>query len=121
RLRILEDRYSNLRRKTQVTDQNMLSNTKRFTNEIREINDSLKEAKKEIYDMKEKMDLFVKELETCAKSEDVRMIENYVNLWNPIKFVTQNEAKSLVKAIIREVFQDMEIREKQKENSILNE
>ncbi|RMF05120.1 hypothetical protein D6764_05535, partial [Candidatus Woesearchaeota archaeon] len=33
RLRILEDRYSNLRRKTQVTDQNMLSNTKRFTNE----------------------------------------------------------------------------------------
>lgn len=103
RLRILEDRYGTLRRKTLLTDQNMLSNSKRLTQELKLLNEQLKEARKDIYDMKGKMGLFVKELETCAQSEDLMVIENYVNLWSPIKFVSTKEARDIVKQIIREV------------------
>ena len=101
RLRIVEEGFTNLRRALQVTEQNMLAKHKIFSTEIRTVMSDISDIKKDINDVKEKMLEFVKELKESAKREEVKVLEKYINLWNPVKFVTQNEVEQIVKEMLR--------------------
>ena len=35
-------------------------------------------------------------IKDCAKTDDVKVLENYINLWDPIKFVTKDEVARIV-------------------------
>jgi chromosome segregation ATPase len=100
RLRMLEESFTNLRRALQVTEQNMLSKHKVFSTETRTIISDISDLKKEIADIKEKMLEIVKEIQSAAKRDEVRVLERYINLWNPVKFVTQNEVEQIVKEML---------------------
>ena len=97
RLRILEESFTNLRRALQVTEQNMLGKNKLFTTEIKTITSDISDIKKEIAEIKEKILDIVKELQTSAKRDEVKVLEKYINIWNPVKFVTQKEVEQIVK------------------------
>ena len=65
RLRIIEERYTNLRTKQQVIEQNMLSRHKQVTTEIKTTNSDMHELKTEITEIKDKtflISLFLNEL-----------------------------------------------------------
>jgi len=100
RSRILEERFTNLRRKIQVTDQNMLNNNKRITTEINIINDELREIKLEFEELKNKMKLMISEIRGAARREDVDIIKKYMEFWQPLNFVTHEEIEGIVKDII---------------------
>lgn len=100
RLRVLEEGFTNLRRVLQVTEQNMLDKNRMFTAEIRTIASDVSDMKKDINDIKEKVIELVKELQQAAKREEVKVLEKYINLWNPVKFVTQNEVEQIVKEML---------------------
>ena len=100
RLKILEESFTNLRRALQVTEQNMLDKNKLFTTEIRTITSDISDIKKESAEIKEKILDIVKELQTSAKREEVKVLEKYINLWNPVKFVTQNEVEQIIKELM---------------------
>ena len=102
RLRIAEENYSNLRKKTQLTDQNMLKSNKRIDTEIKAINEDTKEIRKEIGDINSKIGQIAKELQIFAKKDDVKTLQKYVNLWEPIKFVTHDQVENIVRDIIEE-------------------
>ena len=101
RLRTLEESFTNLRRALQVTDQNMLGKNKVFATEIRTITLDISDIKNNINEIKEKIMEMVNELEEVAKKEEVKVLEKYINFWNPIKFVTQNEVEAIVKDILK--------------------
>ena len=101
RLRILEESFTNFRRALQVTEQNMLAKNKLFTTEIHTITSDIKDLKKEIAEIKETILDLVKELQETAKRDEVKVLEKYINLWNPVKFVSQNEVEAIVKDIIK--------------------
>ena len=96
RVRIMEERYINLRRKTQVTDQNMLLNNRRFANELKAVSDDVKEIKRNVLELNTKLKLIVKELRECAKKEDLNVLQKYIELWEPLNFVTRNEVEKLI-------------------------
>ncbi|MFO8015942.1 MAG: hypothetical protein R6U32_02465 [Candidatus Woesearchaeota archaeon] len=96
RLKMLEERYTNLRNKTQLTDQNMLEFNKETKRNMKATNDELMEVRKDFEDLKEKVKLIVKELKETAKSEDVQMLEKYVNMWEPVNFVTKHDVERIV-------------------------
>jgi len=100
RLRMLEEGFTNLRRALQVTEQNMLDKNKIFTTELRTILSDISDMKKDINDVKEKIMEIVKELQTSAKRDEVKLLEKYINYWNPVKFVTQNEVQQIVKEML---------------------
>jgi len=102
RLRIIEERSTNLRRALQVTEQNMLAKNKLFSTEIRTITSDIKDIKKDINDVKEKVLEMVKELQESAKKGEVKVLEKYINMWNPVKFVTQNEVEAMVKDFVQQ-------------------
>jgi hypothetical protein len=102
RLRILEERYLNLRKKTQVSDQNMLSVQKNVSKELRATHDEMLEFRRDFMDLKDKVKLIVRELKTSAKSDELEIIKKYVNLWEPINFVTRGEVDTIVERAVKE-------------------
>lgn len=96
RLRVLEESFTNMRRSLQVTEQNILNKNKGFSSDIRTLTSEFDDLRKEIADIKEKIVLIIKDMEDSAKINDVKVLEKYINMWNPIKFVTQKEVEQII-------------------------
>ena len=96
KIRLMEDRYSNLHKKTTVNEQNMISYNKRLNNEIRSLNSEILDLRRLIDNVDSKLMLIIKELKLCAKKEEVELVKRYVNLWEPIRFVTRKEVETIV-------------------------
>ena len=101
RLRLLEESITTIRRALQVTEQNMLGKNKLFATDIRALTSDISDMKTEINELKERMLDLVKELKETAKRDEVKVLEKYINFWNPVKFVTQNEVEAIVKEILK--------------------
>ncbi len=101
RLRVLEGGFTNIRRSLQVAEQNMLSKHKVFSTEARTLTSEIDDMKKEMADIKEKILMLIKELGTAAKINEVKVLEKYINLWNPVKFVTQGDVERIIDEKLR--------------------
>ncbi|MBI2655232.1 hypothetical protein HYX06_02295 [Candidatus Woesearchaeota archaeon] len=51
-------------------------------------------------EIREKLILVIKELQFAARKDEVKVLEKYINLWNPIKFVSQNEIEAIINEVI---------------------
>ena len=100
RLRLLEEGFTNLRRFFQVTEENMIAKNKHFSAEIKTITSDIIEVRKELQETRDKLMLVIRELQTVARKEEVKVLEKYINLWNPIKFVTQNEIEQIISEVL---------------------
>ena len=100
RLRLLEEGFTNLRRFFQITEENIITKNKYYSAEIKTLTSDISEIRKEIQELKDKFFLIIKELQTVARKEEVKVLEKYINLWNPIKFVTQNEVEQIINEVL---------------------
>lgn len=106
-LRLLEDKYANIRKKTQLTDQTLLDLQKSFSKEKRLLNDEMIELKGKFQELRESFDMMKTELKDTAKQNDLKVIEKYLDYWEPMEFVTKKE--------VREVLQEKGILPKDEE------
>ncbi|MEE9525132.1 MAG: hypothetical protein V3V78_00815 [Candidatus Woesearchaeota archaeon] len=97
RLRILESRYTDLSRKEQVTEKNMLGERKRFTTELKALDSEVLDLKREFNEIKTKMDTIIGGLNNLAAKEEVEALKKYIELWEPINFATREEVEKIVK------------------------
>lgn len=110
RLRILEERYTNLKKDAQLTEQSLIKTTKEINRELKTNNSEMVDFRSEFLDLKDKVRLIVKELKACAKTEDVQTLQKYIDLWEPINFVTRNELNKNIKEIVLAEMEDLNIR-----------
>ena len=96
RLRILEERYSNLNKKTQVSEQNVLAVNKDLNHSIRAVGDGIVELKRELEDFRDKLKLVVLELKECAKQDEVMVLKKYIDLWELVNFPTRQEVERIM-------------------------
>lgn len=96
RLRIAEERYTNLRRKLQFIEQNMLDSNKKTKTDIKTIELDIKEIRKEIAESKDALRHLIDELNKFAKLEDIKVLQKYIEMWEPVKFVTQGEVQKII-------------------------
>ncbi|MCF7872113.1 hypothetical protein K9L97_03700 [Candidatus Woesearchaeota archaeon] len=90
-LRIIEDKYYNLRKKVQITDQTILDTQRTFYKEKHLINDDLVELKTKVADLNEQIGLMRMEIAQAVKQRDFKVLEKYLDMWNPMSFVTRKE------------------------------
>ncbi len=102
RVRVLEERNSNIQKKTGVIEDNMINKNKGISENIKRINSDITQLKKEFEEVKDSIKLLVRGLRSMAKKEDVDVIQKYIDLWNPTNFVTNRELDKAVKRIISE-------------------
>jgi len=96
RIRLLESRYTDMNRKSQVTEKNMLNERKRFITEIKTTNSDVVEIKKEIDGIKNKMDMIVNELRNFAARDELDTLKKYIDFWEPVNFVTRHEVEKII-------------------------
>jgi hypothetical protein len=98
RLRVLEERYGNMRKKIQLTDQNIIESERSFGKELRGFGDELLELKRNTNDFSDKILAFDSEMDNVAKKSDTKVIEKYLEMWNPKSFVTRKELREYLKS-----------------------
>jgi ABC-type transporter Mla subunit MlaD len=96
RMRLLEERYANLRREHQTTNQNMIENHQHLTKQQRKLSDTLRELKRTLNDLKEQLGTMQGELADAANTHDLKTLEKYLDFWEPLDFITREEAERLI-------------------------
>jgi len=96
RLRMLEERYSALRKKDQFSEHTMLKDTKEIFQEIKLINETINELKMELSEFNEKITKLAEEVSGSVKKKEFDVLVKYLEYWEPLEFVTRNEAKKML-------------------------
>ena len=96
RVRVSEERYGELRKMLLVVEQNMLSNHKKAMNEIKALQGEMNEMKRVISVIEDKIITIIKELRLTARKEDIDVLKRYLELWDPVKFVTSDQVEKIV-------------------------
>lgn len=96
RLRMLEERINMANRKIEVGESNMLENQKRNNVDIRQLNSEIIDVKRLIEEIKEKMDVILRELPNLAARDELEVLKRYIEMWEPMKFVTRNELDKIL-------------------------
>ena len=96
RLRVLEERYTNLRHKTQVTDQNMIELEKELRSEVKQMVSALDDMKKELDEVSRRSLQLAEEMRNTVKQSDFKVLEKYLEFWEPLQFVTREEVEGLL-------------------------
>lgn len=96
RLRIGEERFSELRKKLSFIEQQTLANQKKVLGEIKLLSGELTEVKRTMGEMQNKIILVIKELQLTARRQDVDVLRKYLDLWEPVKFVTANQVEKII-------------------------
>lgn len=102
RLRILEERYINLRRKSQIDEQNMLMTHKKVTSEFKALTSEINEMRRDTDKIKNDIKLIIKELRECAKNDDIQVLQRYINFWEPVNFVTRGEVENIIRDMLED-------------------
>ncbi len=103
RLRILEERYANLRKKSQLTDQNMLDDSKRIFDDIHVIQSIIAELKRDIEEIRTKMRLLTEEIEESVQKRELNLLSKYLDFWQPMEFVRKGEVKTIIEDVLEDI------------------
>ncbi len=96
RIRLLESKNSLMRERALVINQNMIDGYKKITENVRSTEEEIKEFKKDLFEIKEILRHITKELEFFARKDSVKVLEKYINMWNPLNFVTEKEVVNII-------------------------
>ncbi len=99
RVRMLEERYTKASNRMDMDEHALIDFKKKVNIEIRTINSDLDDIKRDIADIKEKITMIVKELKTTARKGDVNVLKKYLELWEPLNFITRDEFEKRIKEL----------------------
>lgn len=97
RLRLLEERYSALRKKTQFTEQNMLKDAKDIFIEIKTLNETISDLKNEMTYLNEKIVKIETEIDSSVNKSELNTLSKYIEMWQPMELLTRKEAEDILK------------------------
>ena len=96
RLRVLEERFTNIQTELRVTEENMIRRNKTLTTDIKTLTLDINELRKEMQEIKDRVLMIIKEVQTVAKKEDVDVLKKYIEMWEPLNFVTHKEVEEII-------------------------
>ncbi len=96
RIRILEGKYNLTRERMLVINQNMLDHYKKVTSDVKSMGEDITEIKDSMNLLKDTLKSIVKELKLLARKEELKVLEKYINMWNPLNVITKEEVEELI-------------------------
>ncbi len=102
RLRVLESKQSLLGERLLVVNQNMIEEYKKLMKRIKSVDEEIKDIKNDVRNVKNILKHLAEEAKTFAKKDSLKVLEKYINLWNPLNFVTETDVQNIVRREIEE-------------------
>jgi len=96
RLQILEGKHDNLRSKTTLFENNNTDLTNSLRNDINKINQEIGNLKTDVKKTNDTLKLVIEELKLRAKDSDLKVLEKYVDFFNPLKYTTEKEVRAII-------------------------
>ncbi|NTV22893.1 MAG: hypothetical protein HGA85_00770 [Nanoarchaeota archaeon] len=103
RLRLLEDRYSSIRKKSQFIEQNLLKDTKDVFEEIRVLHTDLSDLRLQFSELSEKMGKLNEEVAGSVSKTELDVVAKYLDFWQPLNFITREEAVKMIEEYKRKL------------------
>ena len=97
-LKALESKINNLVREVEVIKNDLVQKQNQIKKEVKTISNDLLELKHVQEQFVQRMDLIIKELKQTAGIEEVMTLRKYIDLWNPLAFVTQRDLERAIDA-----------------------
>ncbi len=95
-VRVLEDKISNLNKKTETIENNILKINQRQNVEIKTMHEQMLNLEKEVSLLRKTIVEIAADMKHFARRERVETIQKYLNLWNPVSFATHREVEELI-------------------------
>lgn len=96
RLRVLESKQNLFSEKLLVMNQNMIEEYKKTTKEVKVLSMEIKDLKKDLENVKNIIRHLTEEAGRFAKQSDLKVLEKYIKLWDPMSFVTEKDVQKLI-------------------------
>lgn len=96
KLAIVEDRLENLRDHIALVEKDSLEKNKSLAVEVHEYDDKIRELKAEGEKLKAMVERLVSKLELFASKEQLKVLERYLNFWNPLDYVSKKDVEELI-------------------------
>lgn len=90
-LKGVESKVNTLLREVDLLKNDLLKKHQDLRRETKSLNEEVLELRREYETSQQKMDLVIRELKQTAGAEEVAVLRKYVDLWNPLHFVTQRD------------------------------
>jgi hypothetical protein len=103
RLRVLESKQSLLGERLLVVNQNMIEEYKKLLRRIKSLDVEIKDLKNDLRNVKNILKHLTEEAKTFAKKDSLKVLEKYINMWNPLNFVSETDVKNIVKRELEEL------------------
>lgn len=103
RIKIIEERIDTLRSHIELIDKTVIEKHKASISEIRDLQDSMRSLKADSDEAKELSERIIKRLEAFASKEEVKVLERYIDAWQPLNYITRSELKATVISILKDL------------------
>ena len=92
----LEARYDMLRDRLLLTSESFVKTRDAVNKEVNLVKSDLRDVKNDVEKNKELTQQILYELSQFARKEEVRILERYIKLWEPLKFAKVEEVKEMI-------------------------
>lgn len=113
----LEGKYELLKERIVISNESFLKNRENTNKEIKIIRDDIREIRSEIDKIKEMTQHLMSGTEGFARKEELKILERYMKLWEPLKFVKEEE----VRAMIDKALENLKIRKSSDDSEEISE
>ena len=96
KLAIVEDRLQNLRDHIALVEKDALEKNKALVVEVHEYDDKIDALKKDIEKLESMFERLISKLELFASKEQLKVLERYLNFWNPLDYVSKKDVEELI-------------------------
>jgi seryl-tRNA synthetase len=97
-VKALESKINNLMREVNSMKNDSILKINNLRHDMKTLNEDVLDIKQSREEITSKMDLIIKELKKTAGIEEVTVLKKYMEFWNPINFVTQNDLERAIQA-----------------------
>jgi len=102
RMNDLEEKNRLLRERLMLVSQTVLKQSERVNKEIVLIKEDIRTLQNDFDRLKEVVDHIVRDSSDFARRDELKVLERYMKMFEPLKFTTTEEVKKLIKKALKE-------------------
>jgi len=96
KLRDIEERNSMIKDRLLLLSQSFLRQEERLSKEIAMMRDEMKEIRMDLDRSNENIQHIIRENSEFARRDELKVIEKYLKLWEPLKFIKEDDVKKMI-------------------------
>ncbi len=103
RVRSVEEKLGNLNRKFELLEGNYITGNKKQNDTLHSIDSDVLAVKREFSQIRQKIELIVRELKLTAGKDEINTLKRYLDIWNLTRFASRDEVEKMISERIEEM------------------